>query len=170
MMRINRLALYGIGIRAIGRYLSVTASYMPIPSFNPILTTIVPTFKSQITAAKNQLEELERDIERGGNSTCVTYNQIFETIEEIFDPININYGIVSHLVSVKSNDDLRKAYNDIQPMVVNLTTSLYQSFIIYNAVKRILEEDSNLSETQRRVATAYYKACKLKGVDLSGEG
>ena len=66
-------------------------------------------------------------------------------------------------MSVKTSDELREAYTSIQPLVVDLTTSLYQSESLFKAVSLILQ-DSNLTDVERRVANSFYLAAKNKGI------
>jgi oligopeptidase A len=74
-------------------------------------------------------------------------------------------------MGVKNSPELRKAYNEIQPKVVEFINKLSQSQPIYQAFKNLSNSDSweNLDVGQKRIVEATIKDAELSGVSLEGE-
>lgn len=77
---------------------------------------------------------------------------------------------MSHLLSVKNADDLRKAHEDIQPKVVELSLRINQSRAIYEGAKALRESDTwdNLDKAQQRAVELKLRQAEHAGVGLDG--
>lgn len=107
------------------------------------------------------LVELERTVEP-------TWPKLVEPLERIVDRLQVVWGIVNHLKTVKDSPDLRSAIEDVQPDKVKFQLRLGQSKPIYNAFKKIQESSSwsSLSDAHKRIVEAQVKEAVLNGVAL----
>ena len=121
-----------------------------------------------ISAVLNNLEQdfsnLEEKIKNEKNIDNL-YNLAIEEIERIEYPLSFSWGLVSHLHSVKNNDELRDAYNKMQPDVIKLSNKISQSKILYDALNKLVGT-SNLDKIKRRIVEASVRFMFLSGIGL----
>jgi len=121
-----------------------------------------------ITTVLNKLEidfnNLEEKI-KNEQTVDNLYNLAIEETERIEQPLSFSWGLVSHLHSVKNNDELRDAYNKMQPAVIKLTTKISQSKILYDALNKLLKTDK-LDHIKKRVVDASVQSMFSSGIGL----
>ncbi|PAX60301.1 M3 family metallopeptidase [Brunnivagina elsteri] len=136
-----------------------------LPSFTEIKPEhVVPAVNELISQLESELTQLESNVE-------ATWTGLVEPLEKISDRIYWTWGIVSHLMGVKNSDELRKAYETVQPLVVQFSNKLSQSQPIYNAFKSLRNSNnwSKLEPAQQRIVDSAIRDAELSGVGLQGE-
>ena len=124
-----------------------------------------------VPAITGLLIELEQELINLEGTVKPTWNDLVEPLQKLEDRLTWSWGIVGHLMGVKNSPELRKAYNEIQPKVVEFINKLSQSQPIYQAFKNLSNSDSweNLDVGQKRIVEAAIKDAELSGVSLEGE-
>ena len=124
-----------------------------------------------VPAITGLLIELEQELINLETTVKPTWNDLVEPLQKLEDRLTWTWGIVGHLMGVKNSPELRKAYNEIQPKVVEFINKLSQSQPIYQAFKNLSNSDSweNLDVGQKRIVEAAIKDAELSGVSLEGE-
>jgi len=74
---------------------------------------------------------------------------------------------VAHLKSVVETDDIRKAYNQAQPLITAYQTELGQNRQLFDLLTRLRHQgQTRLNEAQVQQLDNYLHTCRLAGVDL----
>ncbi|NES69875.1 MAG: M3 family metallopeptidase, partial [Okeania sp. SIO2D1] len=136
-----------------------------LPSFESIKPEdVVPTMTELLTELEQELTNLEATVKP-------TWNELVEPLQKLVDRLSWSWGIVGHLMGVKNSPELRKAYNEVQPKVVEFSNKLNQSQPLYQAFKKLHNSDSwqNLDSGQKRIVEAAIRDAELSGVGLEGE-
>ena len=136
-----------------------------LPPFESIKSEdVVPAITGLLIELEQELINLEATVKP-------TWNDLVEPLQKLQDRLTWSWGIVGHLMGVKNSPELRKAYNEIQPKVVEFINKLSQSQPIYQAFKNLSNSDSweNLDVGQKRIVEAAIKDAELSGVSLEGE-
>lgn len=136
-----------------------------LPPFESIKSEdVVPAITGLLIELEQELINLEATVKP-------TWNDLVEPLQKLEDRLTWSWGIVGHLMGVKNSPELRKAYNEIQPKVVEFINKLNQSQPIYQAFKNLSNSDSweNLDVGQKRIVEATIKDAELSGVSLEGE-
>ena len=136
-----------------------------LPPFESIKSEdVVPAITELLIELEQELINLEATVKP-------TWNDLVEPLQKLEDRLTWSWGIVGHLMGVKNSPELRKAYNEIQPKVVEFINKLNQSQPIYQAFKNLSNSDSweNLDVGQKRIVEAAIKDAELSGVSLEGE-
>ena len=136
-----------------------------LPPFESIKSEdVVPAITGLLIELEQELINLEATVKP-------TWNDLVEPLQKLEDRLTWSWGIVGHLMGVKNSPELRKAYNEIQPKVVEFINKLSQSQPIYQAFKNLSNSDSweNLDVGQKRIVEAAIKDAELSGVSLEGE-
>ncbi|NEQ73037.1 MAG: M3 family metallopeptidase [Okeania sp. SIO2C9] len=136
-----------------------------LPSFESIKPEdVVPTMTELLTELEQELTNLEATVQP-------TWNELVEPLQKLVDRLSWSWGIVGHLMGVKNSPELRKAYDEVQPKVVEFSNKLNQSQPLYQAFKKLHNSDSwqNLDSGQKRIVEAAIRDAELSGVGLEGE-
>ncbi|XP_058069504.1 probable cytosolic oligopeptidase A [Magnolia sinica] len=123
-----------------------------------------PGIRALLKNLESDLVELEKKVEP-------TWTGLVEPLEKIVDRLQVVWGIVNHLKSVKDCSELRSAIDEVQPEKVKFQLRLGQSKPIYNAFKSIQESSSwqTLSDARKRIVEAQIKEAVLNGVSLEDD-
>ncbi|CAB9500364.1 Organellar oligopeptidase A, chloroplastic/mitochondrial [Seminavis robusta] len=152
---------------------------------NPLLQQEdLPKFKSiepkDLTPAVNTLlEKLDSDFDQfettvAAANGAVKYDQVLPELERMQFGLGYVWGIAGHLNGVKNGEELRTAYEENQPRVVQAMTKFSQSKPLYDALETIQKEwtdeeaDFEVSQKKRAVEGSLL-AMKLGGVGLEGD-
>lgn len=117
------------------------------------------------------LKELERELTDLEANVTPTWTGLVEPLTRIEERLNWSWGIVGHLMSVQNSQELREAYETIQPEVIKFSNKLSQSKPIYQAftaLKASTDWDT-LEPAQKRIVEAAIRDAELSGVGLEGE-
>ena len=124
---------------------------------------VVPAIKELIDQLDAELTKLETTVEP-------TWTGLVEPLEKITERLTWTWGAVSHLMGVKNSNELREAYETVQPLVVQFSNKLSQSQPIYKAFKALHSNTwKSLELTQQRIVKAAIRDAELSGVGLEGE-
>ncbi|XP_077997557.1 uncharacterized protein LOC144450736 isoform X2 [Glandiceps talaboti] len=156
------------------RYCTVSQADNPLlqqdglPKFTKIQSHhVVPGIQKLVTDFEGNLHEVE--LKLADPVYKETWTNIFDPLEVGGAPLSYGWSVVNHLMGVKNNDELRTAYQQIQPLVVQITTKLAQSQYIYNAIKKLRENGETLDEAQQRIVNSSLLSAQLGGVGLTGQ-
>ena len=159
------------------RYSHKTMSTNAIISENPLLKgsglppfgeikpeDVVPAFNQLLAELDKELATIEAHVEP-------TWSGLVEPLEKLTQRLNWSWGVVSHLMGVKNSPELREAYENVQPLVVQFSNKLSQSQPIYNAFKAVRASDTwaTLDSAQQRIVESAIRDAELSGVGLQGE-
>ena len=136
-----------------------------LPPFESIKPEyVVPAITELLTELEKELINLELIVKP-------TWNDLVEPLQKLEDRLTWSWGIVGHLMGVKNNPELRKAYDQVQPKIVEFINKLNQSKPLYQTFKNLSNSDSwqNLDSGQKRIVEAAIKDAELSGVGLKGE-
>jgi oligopeptidase A len=136
-----------------------------LPPFDDIETRhVVPGIKALIEELSTKLEALEQSVKP-------TWEGLVDPLSEIEERLRWSWGIVGHLMGVKNSPDLRAAYEEVQPLLVQFVNRLGQSKPIYEAFKRIRSSADwdSLEPAQQRIVESSIREAELSGVGLEGE-
>tara|TARA_B100001093_G_C26850521_1_gene1024898 strand:+ start:441 stop:2735 length:2295 start_codon:yes stop_codon:yes gene_type:complete len=120
------------------------------------------------------LENLEKDFQNLENkiesefNVNRLYNLVVEELERIEYPLSFAWGLISHLHSVKNNDELRSEYDLMQSEVIKTSNKFSQSKVIYKALEK-LSKSGTLNQTQKRIVDSSLHSMFLSGIGLNDE-
>jgi oligopeptidase A len=125
---------------------------------------VVPAIKELIDQLDAELTKLETTVEP-------TWMGLVEPLEKITERLTWTWGAVSHLMGVKNSNELREAYETVQPLVVQFSNKLSQSQPIYKAFKALRNSNiwTTLEPAQQRIVNSAIRDAELSGVGLEGE-
>ncbi len=135
-----------------------------LPPFDSIETAhIVPGITALLDNLAGDLEALEETV-------LPTWARLVEPLTQIEERLGWSWGIVGHLMGVKNSPELRAAYEEVQPALVQFATRLGQSKPLYNAFKalRTSAEWDSFASAQQRIVESSIREAELSGVGLEG--
>lgn len=135
-----------------------------LPPFDRIETAhIVPGIKTL-------LENLAADFAALEASVSPTWDGLVEPLTRIEERLSWSWGIVGHLMGVKNSPELRAAYEEVQPALVQFATQMGQSKPLYDAFKqlRASAEWDSFDPAQQRIVESSIREAELSGVGLEG--
>jgi len=152
---------------------------------NPLLDQAgLPKFASiepsNLTPAVSQLlEKMDSDFtafEKKVAKDSVTYDEVLPEVEKIQFALGYVWGVAGHLNGVKNGDELRKAYEENQPKVVQAMTKFSQSKALYEALRSVDESWEETTDSvdefklkqMRRAVGSSLRDMTLGGVGLEG--
>jgi oligopeptidase A len=165
---------------------------MATTTVNPLLQQEdLPKFKSiepkDLTPAVEQLlakmeadfSELEHKLEEEvANKQDVDFDQVLPEVERIQFGLSYAWGVAGHLNGVKNGDELRAAYEENQPKIVQSMSKFQQSKPLYDALSAIEkkwggssvagEHDSFEESQKKRAVEQSLRSMTLGGVGLEG--
>ncbi|KAF9581037.1 hypothetical protein BGW38_002095 [Lunasporangiospora selenospora] len=95
--------------------------------------------------------------------------------QDLEDELERASGVITHLSMVKDSPEMRKAMQEIQPMVVKVSLQMGQSLELYSALDQLRnnpQEWDSLDREQKRIVEKAIQGMKLSGVGfgLPGDG
>jgi oligopeptidase A len=143
-----------------------------LPKFETISAeNLSPAVAELLTKMEQEFSDLEKLLEE---SQAFEYDQVLPELEKIQFPLGFAWGVAGHLNGVKNGEELRKAYEENQPKIVQAMSKFSQSKPVYDALsaieqKLLLEQDGALANQRRRAVEGSLRDMKLGGVGLEGE-
>lgn len=135
-----------------------------LPPFNAIETAhIVPGITTL-------LENLAADFKALEASVSPTWEGLVEPLTRIEERLSWSWGIVGHLMGVKNSPELRAAYEEVQPALVQFATQMGQSKPLYEAFKQLRDSNQwdSFDPAQQRIVESSLREAELSGVGLEG--
>jgi len=136
-----------------------------LPPFDEIQPEqVVPGITELLDALQKDLAHLEFTVKP-------TWEDLVEPLTEIEERLTWSWGIIGHLMGVRNSPDLRAAYEQVQPALVQFANQVGQSKPLYEAFKQMREGDQweTLEPAQQRIVEAAIRDADLSGVGLEGE-
>ncbi|MBD2577305.1 M3 family metallopeptidase [Oscillatoria sp. FACHB-1406] len=117
------------------------------------------------------LKELETELANLEANVTPTWEGLVEPLTELSERLRWSWGIISHLMGVKNSPQLRDAYEQIQPNLIQFSNRLSQSQPLYRAFKSLQASETwnGLESAQKRIIEAAIRDAELSGVGLEGE-
>ncbi len=135
-----------------------------LPRFDCIEPVHVePALRELLAALSSELSAVERE-------AAPTWQALVEPLERIGDRLDRTWGVVGHLMAVRNSEELRRAYERIQPEVVDFSVRLAQSRPIYDGLKLLQASAAfdELDAAQQRIVQLLLRDAELTGVGLEG--
>ena len=134
----------------------------PFPEITP--AQVVPAITELLAEANAALTQLEANI-------IPTWAGLVEPLDRLGEGIEWSWGIVGHLMGVQNSPELRAAYEEMQPKLVDFSSRAGQSRAIYQGYKTIQAspEFATFDVAQQRIIVAAIRSMELAGVGLEGE-
>ena len=136
-----------------------------LPRYNAVeIDDIVPAIKEVVRTTHDAIEQLESNL-------SPTWDGLIKPLEAMDVPFEYSWQLLSHLLNVKNNDELRKAHEEVLPEVVDLGLRINQSKSIYDALTTLKssEDWDSLDAGQKRVVDLKIRSALHAGVGLEGE-
>ena len=140
-----------------------------LPRFDAIAPEHVePAMAELLETQSAELERLEASLAAG---TPVAWASLVEPLERIGDALASVWGAVGHLMGVKNDDALRRAFEAVQPQVVAFGLRVAQSRPIYDGLEALRGSSDweDFDAAQQRIVESLLRDAKHSGVGLSGE-
>ncbi|MFK7731084.1 MAG: M3 family metallopeptidase [Pseudomonadales bacterium] len=102
------------------------------------------------------------------NQTQVSWQTLYEPLEEINDRLEQAWSPVSHLNGVVQTEELRKAYETCLPLLSKYSTQLGQNEQLFKAYKTLHDSEgfNALAPAQQQIVRNNLRDFKLSGIDL----
>lgn len=142
-----------------------------IPKFTVIdASHVSEAITSLSSSTLDQVKALEADLAKtlAGGSPKATWQDVLDASEKSSAQLTHAWQTVSHLVGVRSTDELQAEKDKAQPLVNDVSNAFFQSKPLFDAY-RVLQGDQSLDAVQQRILKAKVLAAQLGGVDLEGE-
>jgi oligopeptidase A len=141
----------------------------------PAVTELLSKMEADFADLERKLEEAKAD------DDGVEFDDVLPEVERIQFGLSYAWGVAGHLNGVKNGDELRAAYEENQPKIVQSMSKFQQSKPLYDALSAIETKwgsgstaadaaDSSFEASQKKRAVEQsLRAMKLGGVGLEGE-
>ncbi len=147
------------------------------PTQNPLFTVGEhPRFEAITPEAVREaipalLEQAKAGFAALEESVEPTWESLFDRRRRVLEPLGYAWGITGHLMGVRNSDELRAAYEELQPTVVAFFTSLGQSERMYRALEDLRNGDGwgSLDATRQRLVEKELMDMRLSGIGLAGK-
>jgi oligopeptidase A len=139
-----------------------------LPPFDKIKADhIVPAVTEILAVANQKFDEIES---RLSHEFIPTWENFIDPLDEIDHAVFRVWSPVGHLMGVMNSDELRKAYETMQPEIVKFGLKSSQSRKIYDALLKIRDRSDwkNLARSRQRIIERNILSMKLSGVGLDG--
>ncbi len=137
-----------------------------LPEFGRIQAEhVIPAVRETVTRALARMAELEQ-------SFTPTWAGTMEPMEELERPFEHAWKPVGHLFGVRNSPELRTAYDEAQPLIIEFSLRVRQSEPLYRALLGIKNDPATwaaLSGTQQRIIADRLKDAELAGIGLPVE-
>ncbi|HEY8516782.1 MAG TPA: M3 family metallopeptidase [Candidatus Binatia bacterium] len=123
-----------------------------------------------VPGIRTLLEDLQRELAAIESNVAPTWERAVAPLERLNDRLSFAWGTVGHLMGVRNSDELRTAYETVQPEVVAFSLRVGQSRPIYRALKELRDGPGwqSLDAAQQRIVTSLVRDAELAGVGLEG--
>jgi oligopeptidase A len=99
----------------------------------------------------------------------VSYDDVLPNLERLNHPPSYAWGVAGNLMGVANSDELRKAFEKCQPLVVAAFSEVSQSRVLYEGLLKVEEGKRGLTDAKGRAVEQAVRSMKLGGVGLDGE-
>jgi len=127
---------------------------------------VEPAVEQLLAEAKANIDALAND------DGPRTFENTLLALEASTEKLGFAMGVTGHLEGVRTTDELREAYNKVQPAVSSFYTSVALNEKLYRQIKRYAdtEEAKSLSPLQARFLHKTLDDFRKSGADLPADG
>ena len=132
------------------------------PDFTAITPDhVVPAIRTAVALSTAELEALEA-------ARPETWHGLLVPLERLTDRVSRAWGLATHLHNVRNSTDMRQAYAEAQPMVVEFSSRLGQSRPVYDCLTALQSSPgfAAFSQALQRTITLLARDATLQGVGL----
>ena len=113
------------------------------------------------------LKETNKEIEKLLTIREKTFDNFLKPYQELIEKISLFFTPISHINSVKNNEETQRVYAECLPVLTEFYTKLGQNTDIYNAFTEIYDkEKSNLDSARKKLLEDSIRDFKNNGVHL----
>ena len=128
--------------------------------FNVIPKHVIPAINKVINENLKVVSKIESMSESPNWMNFVT------PLELCSERLNRIWSYINHINAVKSSPSYRKVYNQALTKITKYSSHLGQSHILYNKYKKILQNNNQLSHSQKKLIKNEIISFELSGVAL----
>jgi len=135
-----------------------------LPAFSAIeVGHVEPGLRALLAELREELRALEADVKSSWEGVVVP-------LEALGDRLAVAWGTVGHLMGVRNGDELRAAFENVQPEVVRFSLEQAQSRPIHRALEALRAGDAweSLDAAQQRIVEGLLREARHSGVGLEG--
>jgi len=116
------------------------------------------------------LAELASELETLEGAAGPTWDAAVEAPSALGERLGRAWGVVGHLMGVRNSDELRAAYEEVQPEIVAFGLRIAQSPALFEALEGLASSDSfsAMDQAQKRIIESSLRDARLSGVALRG--
>ena len=144
-----------------------------LPRFDVIRPEhVVPGMNTVLERLTQQFDAMESDLAAAiADGQTPTFEQIFEPQFAIGRLFERSWGAIGHLMGVQNSDELRAAYETVQPKVTEFSLRMSQSEPLFRSLTALQESSgyADLDQTRRRIVEKNLIGMRLSGFGLEGE-
>ena len=136
-----------------------------LPPFDQVRPEhVVPAMRQLLAELGEELEGIEAAASPGWEAAV-------EAPAALGERLGRAWGVVGHLMGVRNSDELRAAYEEMQPEVVAFGLRMAQSRPLYDALEGLAQGDgfAGLDATRQRIVESGLRDAQLAGVALEGD-
>ena len=132
-----------------------------LPDFNAIKSQhVIPAINKVIIDNRKSILKIESIKE------LPNWNNFIIPLEKCNEKLGRVWSYINHINSVRSSASYRKAYNQALAMITEYFSDLGQSHILYSKYKKLLKNNLNLTEAQKKLVKNEIISFELSGVAL----
>ena len=132
-----------------------------LPDFNVIKSQhVIPAINKVIIDNRKSILKIESIKE------LPNWNNFIIPLEKCNEKLGRVWSYINHINSVRSSASYRKAYNQALAMITEYFSDLGQSHILYSKYKKLLKNNLNLTEAQKKLVKNEIISFELSGVAL----
>ncbi|MEL6353246.1 MAG: M3 family metallopeptidase [Cyanobacteria bacterium J06627_28] len=147
-----------------------------LPPFREIRPQhVVPGIEQLLQSLGDELTAIEKrlstQLAKDTSEANLTWETLVEPLTAMTERLGWSWGIIGHLMGVKNSAELREAYESVQPALVQFSTRIGQSQVIYQALEQFKDGESwtQLTLAQQRIVESALRDAQLSGVGLEGD-
>ncbi|MFJ2990577.1 M3 family metallopeptidase [Collimonas sp. NPDC087041] len=105
------------------------------------------------------------------STDAATWDNFVAPLEHVTEKLSRAWGIVSHLNAVADTPELRAAYNENQPKLIEFWTALAQNLALFDKYKAIKNhlDFASLSTARRKIVNNALRDFRLGGAELPAD-
>ena len=140
-----------------------------LPNYEDIIPDdIIKYIPYLLKDLNNELASLEANLNKKlVNKINLTWEEVMTPINTMEEKLRWSWGLVSHLNAVCNTSELREAYANQQPSIIEFGSRVGQSEIIYKALSNLNNDSEELNPTQLRILKTELLSMHNRGVGLN---
>jgi oligopeptidase A len=135
----------------------------------PLFDQIKP--EHVVPAVITALKQAEEDFAQLEKVEDPTWENLMKPMELIHERLHRVIGPVTHLKGVKDSKELRDAWDEVEPKIIEIGLKMKQNKKVYHLVKQLKEKEifATYDHAQQRIIEKSILEAELAGIALEGE-